>query len=90
MRLGKDMHPNDPLVREIARNLDDAIHRLNQDLERVEIWTAALSAFLEAVPDYDSLDHEFLLPRAESGTREGRAAGEKHASQGLRLRSSGR
>ena len=60
------MRPNDPLVREIARNLDDAIHRLNQDLERVEIWTAALSAFLEPVPDYDSMDHAFLLPRAES------------------------
>ena len=76
------MHPKDPLVREIARNLDDAIHRLNQDLERVEIWTAALGAFLEPVPDYDSVHHEFLLPRAESGPNGGGAASEKRPAKG--------
>jgi hypothetical protein len=80
------MHPNDPLVREIARNLDDAIHRLNQDLERVEIWTAALSAFLEPVPDYDSVHHEFLLPRAEAGANGESAAGEKRPAKRLHLR----
>jgi len=61
------MRPNEPLVREIARNLDDAIHRLNEDLERVEIWTAALGAFLAPIPGYDSAHHQFLLPSAESG-----------------------
>jgi hypothetical protein len=60
------MRPNEPLVREIARNLDAAIHRLNEDLERVEIWTAALGAFLEPVPGYDSAHQEFLLPGASS------------------------
>ena len=59
------MRPNEPLVREIAKNLDDAIHRLNEDLERVEIWTAALGAFLEPVPGYESANQEFLLPRAD-------------------------
>lgn len=63
----RDMRPNEPLVREIARNLDDAIHRLNEDLERVEILTAALGAFLEPIPGYDSAYHQFLLPSAESG-----------------------
>jgi hypothetical protein len=61
------MRPNEPMVREIARNLDEAIHRLNQDLERVEIWTAALSAFLEPVPGYESAHEEFLLPGNGSG-----------------------
>jgi hypothetical protein len=74
------MHPNDPLVREIARNLDDAIHRLNQDLERVEIWTAALGAFLEPVPDYESVQHEFLLPRAKSAPDEACETHEKRPS----------
>jgi hypothetical protein len=60
------MRPNEPMVREIARHLDEAIHRLNQDLERVEIWTAALGAFLEPVPGYESAHQEFLLPSAES------------------------
>jgi hypothetical protein len=81
------MHPNDPLVREIARNLDDAIHRLNQDLERVEIWTAALGAFLEPVPDYDSVHHEFLLPHTESGRAKSAQQAKKHPPQELDVRS---
>jgi hypothetical protein len=54
-----------PLARAIARNLDDAIHRLDADLERVEIWTAALAAFLKPIPGYDA-DPRFLLPGAKS------------------------
>jgi hypothetical protein len=53
------------MVTQIARHLDDAIDRLNEDLERVEIWTAALSAFLEPVPGYDS-SQRFVLPGADS------------------------
>ena len=59
------MRSNEPLVREIAKNLDKAIDRLNEDLERVEIWTAALGACLEPVPGYESAYENFLLPRAE-------------------------
>jgi len=60
------MHANEPLARAIAKNLDETFHRLDADLERVEIWTAALTAFLEPIPDYD-LDPRFLLPGTESG-----------------------
>jgi hypothetical protein len=61
------MRPNEPLVREIARNLDKAIDRLNEDLERVEIWTAALRALLEPIPGYESVHENFLLqgPRSK-------------------------
>ena len=59
------MRTNEPMVTQIARNLDAAIDRLNEDLERVEIWTAALSAFLEPVPGYDS-SQRFVLPGADS------------------------
>jgi hypothetical protein len=59
------MQANEPLARAIAKNLDEAIHRLDADLERVEIWTAALAAFLEPIPDYD-LNPRFLLPGTES------------------------
>jgi hypothetical protein len=60
------MHANEPLARAITRNLDEAIDRLDQDLERVEIWTAALTAFLEPIPGYDS-NSRFLLPGTDSG-----------------------
>ena len=45
----------------IVRNLMDAISRLHDDLERVELWTAALGSFQNPVPDYDPND-EHLLP----------------------------
>ena len=60
------MRTDEPMVTQIARHLDDAIDRLNEDLERVEIWTAALSAFLEPIPGYDS-SQRFVLPGADSG-----------------------
>ena len=60
------MHANEPLAKAIAKNLDEAIHRLDEDLERVEIWTAALAAFLAPIPGYDS-DPRFLLTGTESG-----------------------
>jgi hypothetical protein len=55
------MRTDEPMVTQIARHLDDAIDRLNEDLERVEIWTAALGAFLEPIPGYDS-SQRFVLP----------------------------
>jgi hypothetical protein len=44
----------------IVRNLIEAIERLHQDLDRVELWTAALGCFQTPVPDYQPNDR-FLL-----------------------------
>jgi hypothetical protein len=36
----------------IVRNLVEALDQLHQDLDRVELWTAALGCFQRPVPDY--------------------------------------
>ncbi len=45
----------------IVRNLIEALERLHEDLDRVELWTTALGCFQRPVPDYQ-LDNRFLLP----------------------------
>jgi len=36
----------------IVRNLIEALDRLRDDLDRVELWTAALGSFQRGVPEY--------------------------------------
>jgi hypothetical protein len=45
----------------VVKNLIEALTRLQDDLDRVEIWTAALICFQEPVPDYLP-GGDFLLP----------------------------
>jgi hypothetical protein len=45
----------------IVRNLAQAMARLNEDLDKVELWTAALGYFQTPVPDYRPGD-QYLLP----------------------------
>ena len=42
----------EPAEAMILRNLIEALSRLHDDLERVELWTAALGSFQHAVPEY--------------------------------------
>jgi len=49
----------------IVRNLMEALNRLHDDLDRVELWTAALSDFQKPVPDYKS-ENRYLLPPHEA------------------------
>jgi hypothetical protein len=52
----------------VVRNLIEALSRIHADLERIELWTAALACFQEAVPRYEpSCDH--LLPAREPAAR---------------------
>ena len=46
---------------QIVRNLVQALERLHEDLDRVELWTAALNCFQRPVPDYQS-GERYLLP----------------------------
>ena len=45
----------------IVRNLTEALERLQQDLDRVELWTAALGCFQRPIPDYKPADDRYLL-----------------------------
>jgi hypothetical protein len=36
----------------VIRNLIEALARLHDDLDRVELWTAALGCFQHPVPEY--------------------------------------
>lgn len=62
------MHGQAQLDEHIAQNLREAIDRLHRDVEKVEIWAGALSAFLQPVPDYE-LPHEYTLPRERSESK---------------------
>ena len=53
----------------IFRNLIEALNRLHDDLDRVELWTAALSSFQEPAADYRP-DSDYLLPPREHAPRE--------------------
>lgn len=44
----------------IARNLIEALDRLHEELERVELWTAALTCFLHPAPAYEPSDQHML------------------------------
>jgi hypothetical protein len=45
----------------IFRNLTEALERLSNDLDRVEMWAAALRYFQAPVPEYQPGD-QYLLP----------------------------
>jgi hypothetical protein len=45
----------------IVRNLVEALDRLHDDLDRIELWTAALSCFQHPAPEYQPRN-EHLLP----------------------------
>jgi hypothetical protein len=49
----------------IVRNLMKALDRLRDDLDRVELWTAALGDFQKPVPEYQPRN-EYLLPIRKS------------------------
>jgi hypothetical protein len=51
----------EPAEDQIVRNLVEALERLHEDLERVELWTAALGCFQRPVPDYQP-GKQHLLP----------------------------
>jgi hypothetical protein len=46
---------------QVAHRLRDSLDRLHREMERVEIWAGALSAFVQPIPEYD-LPTDFLLP----------------------------
>jgi hypothetical protein len=47
----------------IVQNLVEALEQLRKDLDKVELWTAALRCFQAPVPDYEPADRHILPPR---------------------------
>ena len=50
----------------VARQLMDAVDRLQYDIARVELWASALGGFSQPVPEYDpakSKLNQFMLPQ---------------------------
>ena len=42
----------EPAADVIVRNLIEALERLREDLDRMELWAAALGSFQHSIPDY--------------------------------------
>lgn len=50
-----------PAEETIVQNLIEALQRLHQDLDKVELWAAALGTFQSPVPEYQP-SNQHLLP----------------------------
>ena len=50
----------------IVHNLIEALERLRADLDRVELWTAALDCFQKPVPAYEP-NNRYLLSAQSKG-----------------------
>jgi hypothetical protein len=56
----------------IVRNLIEAIERLREDLDRMELWATTLGSFARPVPEYRPGDDRYLLkPLADAQRRHG-------------------
>jgi hypothetical protein len=56
----------------IVRNLIEALERLREDLDRMELWASALGSFARPVPEYRPSDDRYLLkPLADAQRRHG-------------------
>ena len=53
----------EPAADVIVRNLIEALERLRGDLDRMELWAAALNRFQHPVPEYHPGDQHVLGPK---------------------------
>jgi hypothetical protein len=52
---------SEPAEEVIVHNLIDALERLREELDKVELWAGALGHFQDPVPDYQP-GNEYILP----------------------------
>lgn len=69
------MPPQDPARERINQHLQDAIRGVREQLQRVELWAAALEGFSRPVPSADPLV-QHRLPPATLGTDWTRSRGD--------------
>jgi hypothetical protein len=65
---------SEPAEDMIVHNLIEALEHLREDLNRVELWAAALGQFQTAVPEY-APGNQYLLPKAQDRKRTHRKPG---------------
>ena len=56
----------EPAEERIVHNLIEALEQLRQDLDRVELWTAAWDCFQQPAPEYQP-SNRYVLPSAQDG-----------------------
>lgn len=56
----------------IIRNLIESLERLRGDIDRMELWAAALGCFQDPAPEYQPNDQHLLKSRAEQRSRRAR------------------
>jgi hypothetical protein len=49
-----------------VRNLIEALEHLHRDLDRLELWTAALRCFQKPAPEYQPGDRYLLRPSSSA------------------------
>jgi hypothetical protein len=59
----------EPAADAIVRNLIEALERLRDDLDRMELWAAALDRFQHPIPDYHPTDRHLLDPHPKRRRR---------------------
>ena len=57
----------------IIRNLLESLERLRGDLDRMELWAAALGCFQQPAPDYELNERHLLKTTAERPLRRARS-----------------
>jgi hypothetical protein len=57
----------------IIRNLMESLERLRGDLDRMELWAAALGCFQSPAPEYQPNDRHLLKTPAERRSRSARS-----------------
>jgi hypothetical protein len=57
----------------IIRNLFESLERLRGDLDRMELWAAALGCFQQPAPEYEPGDQHLLKSAAERPLRRARS-----------------
>jgi hypothetical protein len=53
----------------IVRNLIESLARLHEDLDRMELWAAALGSFQHPIPDYVPVERHLLKPATRRPSR---------------------
>jgi hypothetical protein len=61
---------SEPAEEMIVHNLIEALERLREDLDRVELWTAALGCFQQPAPEYEPSDRYLLSAKTVSAKSE--------------------
>jgi hypothetical protein len=56
----------EPAEDTIVHNLIEALERLRQDLDRVELWTGALGCFQRPVPEYEPSERYLLSSKSSA------------------------